>query len=38
MKSVQEKIIPLLKLVKSGDIAKCDFTEYVQCYYEIIMK
>lgn len=38
MGSVQEKLSPFLKLVKSGILPKSRFTEYVQCYYEIIMK
>jgi len=37
MGSAQEKLCPFLKLVKSGDITKSRFTEYVQCYYEIIL-
>jgi len=38
MRSVQDVLSPFLKLVKSGDIATCRFTEYVQCYNEIILK
>lgn len=38
MRNAQEKISPLLKLVKSGDVTKTKFTEFVQCYYEIILK
>lgn len=38
MKNAQEKLSPLLKLVKSGDVTKTKFTEFVQCYYEIILK
>lgn len=38
MKSVQDKLCPFLKLVKSENLPKCQFTDYVQCYYEIIMK
>lgn len=38
MGSVQDKLSPFLKLVKSGNIPKSRFTEYTQCYYEIILK
>lgn len=37
MGSVQEKLSPFLKLVRSGDLPKSRFTEYTQCYYEIIL-
>jgi len=35
---VQEKLSPFLKLVRSEDIPKSRFTEYIQCYFEIILK
>lgn len=38
MKNVQDKLCPFLKLVKSEKLSNCQFIEYVQCYYEIIMK
>lgn len=38
MKCVQEELCPISKLVKSGDLQNCPFTEYIQFYYEIIMK
>ncbi|KAL4091026.1 hypothetical protein QTP88_025768 [Uroleucon formosanum] len=37
MGSVQDKLSPFLKLVKSGDIPKSQFTDYIQCYCEIIL-
>ncbi|KAF0756338.1 something about silencing protein 10 [Aphis craccivora] len=37
MGRVQEKLSPFLKLVRSGDIPKSRFTEYTQCYFEIIL-
>jgi len=38
MGRVQEKLSPFLKLVRSGDLPKSRFTEYTQCYFEIILK
>ncbi|VVC25892.1 Sas10/Utp3/C1D,Sas10 C-terminal domain [Cinara cedri] len=37
MNCLQKELSPILKLVKSDDLPKCPFTEYVQFYYEIIM-
>lgn len=38
MSNAQETLSPFLKLIKSRNIAKSQFSEYVQCYYEIILK
>uniref|UniRef100_A0A2S2R6H5 Something about silencing protein 10 n=1 Tax=Sipha flava TaxID=143950 RepID=A0A2S2R6H5_9HEMI len=37
MKIVQDKLYPFLKFSKLQNLPRCNFTEYVQCYYEIVM-
>ncbi|XP_050429532.1 something about silencing protein 10 isoform X2 [Adelges cooleyi] len=37
MTTVEEKLVPILKLVKSRDIPQCPALDFIQYYYEIIM-